>query len=174
MILRIIFQNPQFSMQLLPDNSDIPHTIVNLAKLNASIFAISSTNINWNNTSNISLFKSPFKKQYQYLHLSTASRDMGKCHPYHQYYNMSGGAAVLMFNQWASRISQSSSDPRGQGSYTKKKLTIICACIAVQKGTEKGEISVFQQQLFSREQSFLADKQKQKVFHTAIVPVKRQ
>jgi endonuclease/exonuclease/phosphatase family metal-dependent hydrolase len=86
---------------------------------------------------------------------------MGAFHPYRQYYNLPEGAAILSFNQWASQVSHSYSDPRGQGSFVsttfqgrnKKKFTIICTYIAVLKGTDKGEMSVYQQQIFSMEQA---------------------
>jgi hypothetical protein len=73
---------------------------------------------------------------------------------------LTGGAEILYFDQWAIQTHQ---DPRGQGTYTsmtysgrnKKQLTIICAYIAVPKGLETGQMSLYSQEKIFMEQQEL-------------------
>jgi len=48
-ILRVVFQNPQYSFQLFGDGIEISHTISNLINLDAQMFVSSSPNVNWHN-----------------------------------------------------------------------------------------------------------------------------
>ncbi len=66
-----------------------------------------------------------------------------------------GGAAILMFGLWSSKISHHSQDLSGNGTYTitsiqskgKKTISFILAYIAVSKGTNIGIESVYAQQV---------------------------
>lgn len=164
--LRVITQNPQFSFQLGQHNTEIIPTIQNLENLQTSVFAVSSPNINWCNATNIALFKQPFKKAFQHLHLSHVSSDVGAQPVYKKYKNLTGGALVMSINHWATRVVVGRSDTRGHGSFTmttysgkgNKQLTIICAYIAVQKGTDLGETSFYGQQTLIMEQQWKAKK----------------
>jgi hypothetical protein len=75
--LRIIMQNPQYALQLTNENAPLIQTILNLKQLEVSIFVVISPNINWCNKSNWITFKRLFKKQYQQLHISAISSDIG-------------------------------------------------------------------------------------------------
>jgi len=76
--IRIIAQNPQYALQLGYNNSDALSTIDNLISLQASVYAASSPNFNWHNSTNIATFKYPLQMAYQHLHLSAITSDMGK------------------------------------------------------------------------------------------------
>jgi len=134
-------------------------TIENLKELNASGSAISSPNINWKNGSNIAAFKRPFSMAFWQVHLSHSFSDLGHHDTYQDYRNLTGGSAIITCNHCSSRVSASFSDPRWQGSYSSitiqgtqgSKLTIICAYIAVPKGTDFSKTSFYSQQIYVME-----------------------
>jgi hypothetical protein len=138
------------SMQLGQHNHEFCNTISKLQNLAASVFAISSPNVNWHNSSYTTKFKRPFSHDFQYAHLSATCSDIGKQGTYRNHSTLQGGNAIVTLGHWASRVAASYQDPRGNGSFTSttfqgrnnRKLTIICANIAVPKGTDMGETSV--------------------------------
>jgi len=99
--IRIIFQNPQFSMQLGKYQHEFYNTIEKLQTLNASIFAISSPNINWYNQTNTSSFQFPFQQAYHHAHLSPTSSIIGKQGMYRNYTVLPGGNAIVTLDHWA-------------------------------------------------------------------------
>lgn len=117
--IRIIYQNPQFGMQIGSTNRDMHHAIMNLQILQAPVFAISSPNINWMNSSNEVEFKHHFSCVFPQIHLSAITST-----PYNGYLHLPEGAAILSFNQWASRAEKFFSDPRGQASYTSTSTMV--------------------------------------------------
>jgi hypothetical protein len=98
--------------------------------------------------------------------MATVSSDMGNHQTYRKYTTLPGGSAVLSFDHWATRANKTHYVPRGHGTYTVTtyngrhgyKITIICAYIAVQKGLELGETSVYSQQCFIMEQKQIREK----------------
>ncbi len=48
-VLRVVYQNPQYSFQLFGDGIEISHTIANLINLDAQMFVSSSPSVNWHN-----------------------------------------------------------------------------------------------------------------------------
>ncbi len=163
-ILRIVAQNPQYSLQLGQHNTEIHSTLQQLLTLQASVFAVSSPNINWRNSSNTAYFKNVIKGAFQYIHMSYDSSVVGDQAPYNKYRNLIGGALILSLDHWATRVVSSNGDNRGHGSFTmttysgrrNKSLTIICAYIAVQKGSDLGETSFYSQQTLLMEQQWKA------------------
>jgi hypothetical protein len=77
-----------------------------------------------------------------------------------------GGAAILTFGLWASKVINSFPDPCGFGSFTvttiqgkgNKHISIISAYIAVQKGSDIGFDSLCAQQFFLYECNWLRSK----------------
>lgn len=79
---------------------------------------------------------------------------------------MIGGATIISFNRWASKVCHTHTDPRGPGSYTvmtyqgnKKKLSIIGAYISVQKGNKAGDNTLYTQQKMLLEKEAIKNKQ---------------
>jgi hypothetical protein len=157
---RCILQNPQYSTQLSYNNNELMEAIHNLKNLQASMFAISSPNINWHNPSHWVQFKRNFQSQYQQVHISATSSDIGKEPNYINRPLLIGGAAILTFNQWASKVHHTQTDERGHGTFcvttilgrNGRKISFICAYISVLKGTTKGENTVYAQQMTLMEQ----------------------
>jgi len=126
----------------------------NCKSLAASVFAISSPNVNWHTSSYTAKFKHPFLHAFQYAHLSTTCSDIGKQGTYRNNSTLQGRNAIITLSHWASRVSASYQEPHGHGSFTSttfqgrnnRKLTVICAYIAVLNGRDMGETSVYHQQ----------------------------
>ncbi len=165
--LRLIIQNTQYALQLTNDASKYMQIINNLKELNASIFVAISPNINFCNPSNRAQFKQPFSRTFHQVHLSTTSSNVGHHKHYFNRALLPGGVAILTLHQWASKISDSSQDKRGHGTYTTttilgengKKLTIIGAYISVQKGSQAGINTVHAQQTLLMETENMKAKQ---------------
>jgi hypothetical protein len=112
-----------------------------------------SPNINWHNPLHWSQFKHPFKRIFKQINISTTSRDVGKLPHYISKPNLIGGAAILTFDHWASKVSKTYTDLHGYGTYTittlqgcnGRCLSIIAAYISVPKGTKAG-VNTFQSQ----------------------------
>jgi hypothetical protein len=153
--LRIVMQNTQFTFHITNEDHEKLHAIEQLYNLQTSIFVSISPNVNWNNPSHWVSFKQPFKRTFQQIHISATSSDIGKEPYYRNKPNLTGGAAILSFNQWASKVCNTSTDPRGHGSYTvtiyqgknRKKLSIIGAYISVLKGGKAGDNTLHTQQM---------------------------
>lgn len=151
---RIIMQNPQFALQITKGNHEHIQLIKHLSDLQVSSFAAISPNVNFCNMSNIAKFKYPFRQIFQQVHVSASSSDFGRLPLYTKRETLTGGNAILSFDHWASKVCSTQHDPRGQGTFTittyqgknGKKLSLIAAYIAVQKGTNHGETSLFAQQ----------------------------
>lgn len=175
--LRIIMQNTQYSMQLSQEDEATIQTISNLKALGASIFTAISPNINWCNSSNTVNFKKKFQRTYQQVHLSAASSDMGKDPNYFQQRHLTGGVAILTFDHWASKITETITDSRGHGTYTittirgrnGKYLSLIGAYISVNKGQNIGPNTVWAQQLTLMERDAL---KKNKILPASTCPRK--
>jgi hypothetical protein len=153
--LRIMMQNTQFTFQITNEDHEKLHAIEQLYNLQTSIFVSISPNVNWNNPSHWVSFKQPFKRTFQQIHISATSSDIGKEPHYRNKPNLTGGAAILSLNHWASKVCNTSTDPRGHGSYTvttyqgknRKKLSIIGAYISVLKGGKAGDNTLHTQQM---------------------------
>ena len=110
----ILMQNPQYSLQANFESEEL-----------------------------INSFKRPFSKQFQQIHLSATSCDIGLTKNYKNRYNLTGGVAIIATGQWVSKVHSTQQDPRGHGSFTVttlhgrhgKLLSIVAACISVEKGT---------------------------------------
>jgi hypothetical protein len=148
-------------MQLGRKNHGFHHSISKLHTLDASVFAISSPNVNWHNSSNTAAFKLPFSQAFQHVHISSVCTDIGKQGTYQNYCTLQGGNAILTKGHCASQFSASHQDHRGHGSFTSTtfqgrnniKMTIVCAYIAFPKGRKMGETSVYHQQYTLMEQN---------------------
>jgi hypothetical protein len=163
---RIVMQNPQYALQLTRDNHEISQIATNLTNLQASAFAVISPNINFCNISHALKFKKSFQPAFKQVHLTASSCEFGAQPCYKNIETLTGGTAILSFNQWASKVESTQYDKRGQGSFSittyngknGRKLSLIVAYIAVQKGTNHGETSLYAQQYTMME--FEAKKQK--------------
>ncbi len=148
--LRIIMQNTQYSMQLTQDDENTLQTIANLKSLEASIFTAISPNINWSNASNVVAFKRKFHHAYKQVHMSVSSSDIGLDPHYFHQKQLTGGVAVITFDQWASKITDTITDSRGHGTYAittirghnGRYLSLIGAYISVNKGQNIGPNTV--------------------------------
>jgi hypothetical protein len=148
--LRVCMQNTRFAFSIYGECIDIYNIIANLTQLDAHLFAPISPNTNCGNHSRTC---SLFRKNFSQVHLSATSSDIGL---HKEYINKSivGGAAILSFSLWASKVSQSWSDPSGMGTFTKttisgkqnRKISFISAYIAVMKGLDVGIDSMYAQQ----------------------------
>jgi len=77
------------------------------------------------------------------------SSDIGH-DPHHLNNHLVGGAAIMTFGLWASKVSKSSSDSSGYGSFTTTNIqgkgmthiSFILALIAVQKGSDIGWMQI--------------------------------
>ncbi len=100
---------------------------MHLKELEASIFIAISPNLNFGNSSNEVRFKQHFQRRYQQVHVSAVSSDIGAQTSHIQQETLIGGAAILTFDQWASKIESTTCDPRGHGTYTittiREKIT---------------------------------------------------
>jgi hypothetical protein len=75
--LCIFVQNPQYALQASSENEELMHTILNLQKLQALLYAAISQNINFCNTAHTALFKHYFQKYYKQVQVSARSCDIG-------------------------------------------------------------------------------------------------
>lgn len=165
MTLRIIAQNPQYSLQSAYENEEVIQTLLNLQTLQASIYAAISSNINFCNPSHLTSFKKQFRRVFNQAHVSATSCDIGLQPTYKNRYNLTGGVAIVMTNHWTSKICGTKQDPRGHGSFTVialqgrngKKLSIIAAYISVEKGTSAGINTVHAQQRYMMEYQAMQD-----------------
>jgi hypothetical protein len=163
--LRIVMQNTYNALQLTNDPSEYIQIINNLQQLEASIFMAISPNINWCNPSHKAQFKHPFLRAYRQVHISSTSSAVGYDKNYFQRPTLPGGAAILTFNHWASKVTDVSNDIRGHGTFTvttiegknKKKLSIIAAYISVKKGSQIGVNTVHAQQTYVMEKQQLKE-----------------
>jgi hypothetical protein len=153
--LQIVMQNTQYSLQLTQEDASALHTITNLKSIGASIFTAISPIVNWCNASNHINFKRKSNKAFQQIHISATSSNIGHDPNYFGQKNLTGGVAILTFDHWATKISQTRSDPRGHGTFTVttirgrngKHLSLIGAYISVNKGQHVGPNTVWNQQL---------------------------
>lgn len=96
-----------------------------------------SPNVNFNNPSFIMSYKQQFKPTYNQIHLSSVSGNAGKSFTNRHIPTLIGGAALVTFDQWVSKVCSTSVDPRRQETYTSttykgkngRHLTLICAYI---------------------------------------------
>jgi hypothetical protein len=158
--LRVIAQNTQYALQLTQNRIEVTQVIENLQIAEASIFVAISPNVNWANPSHWSKFKSPFKTSYKQGYMHAASSDIGASPSHRNIELLIGGNAILSFDLWASKVSETRTDPRGHGSYivntylgkNGRKLSIISAYISVVKGNTFGENTLHAQQIMIMEQ----------------------
>jgi hypothetical protein len=114
-----------------------------------------SPNVNFNNPSFIMSYKEKFKPTYNQIHLSSVSSDAGKSFTNRHIPTLIGVAAIVTFDQWASKVCSISVDPCRQGTCTSttykgkngRHLTLICAYISVKKGAHVGDNTLYNQQI---------------------------
>ena len=149
--LRILMQNPQFSLHLTRTNHDLPQVINNIKKLQGSVFAAISPNVNFCNVTHTLKFKSPFKRAFHQVHLAASSSEIGAQAINRNRETLTGGTAILTFDHWASQVTSTQYDARGHGTYSVmtyqgkngRCISLIAAYIAVQKGIyNRGDICV--------------------------------
>jgi hypothetical protein len=165
--LRIVMQNPQFSLQLTNENYNTLKLTKNLKELSTAVFVAISPNVNWHNPSHRAKFKYPFNHAFKQVHLSSTSSEVGLLPNYISSQNLTGGVAILTFDHWASKVHKMYSDPRGHGTYTittlqgknGRFLSIIGAYISVIKGSKAGVNTVHSQQVFMMEKDAIKKKQ---------------
>ncbi len=116
--MRIVMQNTQYTFQLTNEDHNKFQAIEQLYNLNVSVFVIISPNVNWVNPSHWVAFKRPFRRTYQQIQITAVSSDIGKEPVHRNNPNLIGGTAILSFNQWASKVCHTQTDPRGQGTYS--------------------------------------------------------
>jgi len=112
-----------------------------------------SPNINWMVSTNWPRTRQIFKPYFHQVHLSATSSDVGN-DPNFFNRHLVGGAGILTCSHWASKVSGSSTDTSGNGTYTittiqgkgNKFISFIAAYIAVQKGSDIGVESLYAQQ----------------------------
>jgi hypothetical protein len=163
--LRVIMQNPQYSLQLTNENFTSIQLTQRSKELSTAIFTAISPNKNWHNPSHWTQFKHPFKRVFKQIHITATSSDVGKLSHYITNTNLTGGSVILIFDQWASKVSSTSTDPRGHGTYAVttlqgrngKYLSIIAAYISVLKGTKAGVNTVHSQQKYLMEIAAIKD-----------------
>lgn len=75
------------------------------------------------------------------------------------YPNLVGGAAILTFNQWASKVTQTKNDPRGHGTHTiksikgrkKRRYQLLELTFQSKKGSKAGDNNLYHQQTYLME-----------------------
>jgi len=98
--------------------------------------------------------KQIFKKLSSQIHLLADSSLIGRDPEYFDK-GLVGGSAIISSNIWATKVSESARDASGYGTYSvttfkgkhNKKLSIIAAYIAVNKGSDIGIESLYAQQV---------------------------
>lgn len=93
-ILRIVMQNPQFSLQLTNENYNTLKLTNNLKELSTAVFVAISPNVNWHNPSHRAKFKYPFNRAFKQVHLSSTSSEVGLLPNYISSQNLTGGVAI--------------------------------------------------------------------------------
>jgi hypothetical protein len=164
--MRIIMQNPQFSLQLTNENIYTSQLAARLQESSAAVFVAISPNVNWHNPSHKAQFKHPFNRTFKQIHMSTTASDVGLLPNYRFSQNLTGGVAILSFDHWASKVCRTYSDPRGHETYTLttfrgkngRFLSIIGAYISVLKGSKAGINTVHAQQIYLMEREAMAQK----------------
>jgi hypothetical protein len=164
--MRIIMQNPQYSLQLTNENVNTLQLTSNLKELSTAVFVAISPNINWHNPSHKAQFKHPFNRTFKQVHISATASDVGLLPNYKHTQTLTGGVAILTFDHWASKVCKTYSDPRGHGTYTTttlqgkngRFLTIIGAYISVLKGSKAGVNTVHSQQMYMMERTAMNQK----------------
>lgn len=121
-VLRIVMQNTQHSFNIHGDKVELHQLMLNLQSIGAGAFVAISPNVNWCNTSHWATTKNIFRKPFNQVHLSAVSCDIGYEKKYLHYPTLVGGNAILTFNLWASKVTNTYQDPRGHGTYTTTTL----------------------------------------------------
>jgi hypothetical protein len=152
--LRVCVQNTHFAFQLYDDGINLANIICNILILGAKMFVPISPNINWENPSNWShITRLQFHNLSTQIHLTATSSMIGMEHEY-TLKSLVGGSAIITSGLWASKVSQSTRDLSGYGTFTtttiqgkhNKKVTFIAAYIAIQKGSNIGIDFLYAQQ----------------------------
>ncbi len=133
--------------------------------MEAFIFVAISPNVNWANPSHWAKFKQPFCSTFRHAHISAASSDIGKSPAHIHTELLIGGAAILSFDLWASKVCETRIDPRGHGTYAVttyqgkngRKLSVIGAYISVLKGKQVGDNTLHAQQITIMENQAIKD-----------------
>jgi len=152
-ILRVCLQNTQHDFRIFGDGIEMISIQNHLSSIGTYVFAPISPNINWKNSTNWPRTRQIFRYTLQHVHLSASSSNIG-LDPLYLHKHLIGGAAILSFGLWASKVSHSFSDESGHGSFAvttiqgkgNKHISLIAAYISVQKGLEIGTESVYAQQ----------------------------
>jgi hypothetical protein len=109
-------QNTQNSFRLYDNGIELPTLIGNLQSLGVSMFSPISPYVNWKNTSNWIRTKNIFQPYFKHTHLSATSSDIGLDKLYFNK-QLIGGSAILTFGLWSSKVSHSSYDDSGMGTF---------------------------------------------------------
>jgi len=116
-ILRVVMQNTQFAFSIYSDLINISNILSNVKQLDTHIFAPISPIINWHNNGHHSCTQALFRKAFPQVHLSATSSNVG-LHKELIDKSLVGVTVVLSLGIWASKVSNSWSDPSGMGSFT--------------------------------------------------------
>jgi len=142
-ILRICFQNTQHSFQIHGEAIELPNLISNLQSLGIGMFIPISPNINWMESTKWPRTHQIIKPHFHQVHLSATSSNIGN-DPNFFNRHLVRGAGISTLSQWAYKVSGSSMDTSGNGTYTitttqgkgNKFISFTAAYIAVQKGSD--------------------------------------
>lgn len=116
-ILWICMQNTQFSFKIQGDNLDISNIINHLQQLDTQMFFAISPNINWQNQINWIKTKCLFCWLSPHIHLSAMFSEISK-DPDYFHKDLIGGYAIITAGLWASKVSATTTDGSGLGTFT--------------------------------------------------------
>jgi hypothetical protein len=161
-ILRVCMQNTQHDFRLYGGGIEITSISNQLKTLGVNMFVPISPNVNWLNPSNWARTRPCFRLNFLQVNVSAVSSNIG-LDPLYLHKSLTGGAAILTFCLWSSKVSNTFHDESRFGSYTvttiqgkgKKYVSFVAAYIAVNKGSDIGTESLYAQQMTIHEQNTL-------------------
>jgi len=116
-MLRVCMQNPQHDFRLYGDGIEITSISNQLHSLGVNLFVLISPNVNWLNPSSWARTHQLFRPNFLQVNMSAVSSNIGLDLLY-LHTNLIGGAAILTFGLWSSKVSNTFHDESGFGSYT--------------------------------------------------------